>query len=241
MAFGGMDFVTNNIGYIVGSQGKMIKTTDAGLTWVPLSSGTNDLLTSVFFMDENTGYIAGWSGVIKKTTDAGNTWISMQTGTYHDINALFFTDENNGYAICAYDQILKTTNGGSTWTIHSSETNLYLTSAFFTDKFTGYVVGDGGAIRKTTNGGAVEIPVISPPHERLGTYPNPAKDHFILELANVPENARLTILNIQGKQVMERIISTRRTQIDIRSLPSGVYFVRMQTDPTVEVGKIVKE
>jgi hypothetical protein len=40
---------------------------------------------------------------------------------------------------------------------------------------------------------------------------------------------------------MERQLTDTETQIDINALPRGVYFVRLQNEKTVEVGKMVKE
>ncbi len=40
---------------------------------------------------------------------------------------------------------------------------------------------------------------------------------------------------------MERQLTDTETQIDISALPRGVYFVRLQNEKMVEVGKMVKE
>ena len=44
---------------------------DGGDTWTTNSSGTNNLLTKVFFTDNNTGYISGYNGTLLKTTNGG--------------------------------------------------------------------------------------------------------------------------------------------------------------------------
>jgi len=48
-------------------------------------------------------------------------------------------------------------------------------------------------------------------------------------------------MNVNGQQLITRHITEPKTVIDISSLPSGVYFVRLTGDKTVEVGKIIKE
>jgi hypothetical protein len=48
-------------------------------------------------------------------------------------------------------------------------------------------------------------------------------------------------MNLNGQEVMQYKITESKTQIDITSLPSGVYFVRLTNDKTVQVGKIVKQ
>ena len=46
---------------------------------------------------------------------------------------------------------------------------------------------------------------------------------------------------LSGQEIITRPITEPKTQIDINNLPSGVYFVRLTNDKTVEVGKFVKK
>jgi len=75
---------------------------------------------------------------------------------------------------------------------------------------------------------------------RLSLYPNPATDKITVELTGATLGGKLTIVNIEGQQVITRQITESKTQVDISGLPSGVYFVRVTNDRTVEVGKFVK-
>ena len=68
-----MHFTDTNTGYAVGRSGKILKTTNAGVNWTFLNSGTSINLKSVYFTDMNNGYAVGESGIILKTTDAGIT------------------------------------------------------------------------------------------------------------------------------------------------------------------------
>jgi len=72
----GIDFPTDSTGYIVGSSGIIMKSTDRGATWVDQSSGTSERLGEVSFPDSSygvIGYAAGDNGVILKTTTGGVT------------------------------------------------------------------------------------------------------------------------------------------------------------------------
>ena len=51
-------FVNENIGFVVGYNGDIYKTTDSGTTWRKMISGTTFHLHSVFFIDENLGYVS---------------------------------------------------------------------------------------------------------------------------------------------------------------------------------------
>lgn len=71
-------FVNSNTGYIAGGDGYILKTTNAGQTWISqiADQNQNDML-SVFFTDTINGYATS-EGISKgwfyKTTNGGNSW-----------------------------------------------------------------------------------------------------------------------------------------------------------------------
>lgn len=71
--------------------------------------------------------------------------------------------------------------------------------------------------------------------------PNPAKDNITISYPVITDITALSIFNMSGEKVIERQLDDNETQIDISVLPSGVYFVRLQNEKMVEVGKMVKE
>jgi len=75
----------------------------------------------------------------------------------------------------------------------------------------------------------------------LSFYPNPATDKITLEISGETGESILVIVNIEGKEVIKQKITSRKTLVDISSLNSGVYFIRLTNDRTVEVGKIIKQ
>ena len=72
-------------------------------------------------------------------------------------------------------------------------------------------------------------------------YPNPASDQIAIETSATPTNRTISISNLNGQQLITRQISEPKTVIDISTMPSGVYFIRVTNDRTVEVGKIMKQ
>jgi len=72
-------------------------------------------------------------------------------------------------------------------------------------------------------------------------YPNPATDKITVEQPGLTQSGNLTIVNIDGLELITRQITEPKTHLDISNLPSGVYFVRLTNDKTVEVGKFVKQ
>jgi hypothetical protein len=75
----------------------------------------------------------------------------------------------------------------------------------------------------------------------LKIYPNPANKEITIETSSTPAASQLSIMNLNGQQLITRQITQPKTQLDISSLPSGVYFVRLTNNKTVEVRKFVKE
>jgi hypothetical protein len=75
----------------------------------------------------------------------------------------------------------------------------------------------------------------------FGLYPDPACDKITIETSPTLHPRQLSIMNLNGQELITRQISEPKAVIDINSLPSGVYFVQLTSDKTVEVGKFVKE
>lgn len=72
-------------------------------------------------------------------------------------------------------------------------------------------------------------------------FPNPVKNILTVETPGTLKGGSLVILNLNGLEVVNCPITIPKTQIDISKLPSGVYFVRLSGDKTVQVGKFIKE
>jgi photosystem II stability/assembly factor-like uncharacterized protein len=70
-----VQFIDVNNGWIVGADGKIFKTTDAGISWNVQNSGTAFDLHSVDFIDQNTGWVVGDEGTILHTSNGGVTFI----------------------------------------------------------------------------------------------------------------------------------------------------------------------
>jgi len=76
----------------------------------------------------------------------------------------------------------------------------------------------------------------------LFLYPNPSSTHITIELPTTPQkNTSLTIYNLNGQQLITQTITEPQTVVDISGLPSGIYFVKVQDDEKVMMGKVVKQ
>lgn len=150
-------FTHADTGYVVGYNGKIIKTVDGGLNWTPQTSNTTNHLQGVFFISSSIGWAVGNGGTIIKTTNSGANW-TFQTCPISSaiLHEPFFVDLNNGYIAGENGVCLKTIDGGLTWTTMTINSGNGKVSLFFNDINTGYISGLGftDAIIKTTDGGS---------------------------------------------------------------------------------------
>ncbi|KAK3243213.1 hypothetical protein CYMTET_47120 [Cymbomonas tetramitiformis] len=76
-AFSGLYFIDAERGWVVGRNGLILRTVDAGERWSAVATPTTATLYSVFFTRHSThldGYAVGASGVILFSGDGGVTW-----------------------------------------------------------------------------------------------------------------------------------------------------------------------
>jgi len=154
-------FINADVGWAVGTGGKILKTTNGGTSWVTQTSGTSSTdFYSCEFIDANTGWVVGgtWnSAYITRTTNGGTTWTPQTSGTTNTLWSVCFYNQNVGYAGGQAGTMLKTTNGGTNWTAVTSGTTNTFRSVCFYDTGIGWGVGYTGMIRKTTNGGSTWV------------------------------------------------------------------------------------
>lgn len=110
--FNGVFFSNKDMGWVVGQNGKILKTTNGGNSWISRTSGTSNSLESIFFVNPDIGWIVGGSGTILKSNDGGNTWIKQKSGTTKNLYSVIFVDLYVGYAVGSNGLIIKTKTGG---------------------------------------------------------------------------------------------------------------------------------
>lgn len=125
--------------------------------WVKQTSGTTEILYTVYFIDEDTILIGGEGNTLLRTTNKGINWTNTVI-TPNVIKSITFTDAHTGFAVGGGPNggfILKTTNCGINWI--STNTTPFLWSVDFPVADTGYAVGgvypQTGYLLKTCDGG----------------------------------------------------------------------------------------
>jgi photosystem II stability/assembly factor-like uncharacterized protein len=255
-------FINADTGYIGGGDmpdpedetiGGILNTNNGGTLWTE-TSRENEALTSVYFTNANTGYAVGYweyyghngypnphGTVIIKTTNGGANWTEQTSGISNALYSVYFINADTGYAVGDSGTIIKTTNGGELWTKQTSGTSKYLTSVFFVNSDTGYAVGAGGIILKTTNGGGMGIDEFPVSLKLLKIYPNPATDKITVETFATQGQSQLSIMNLNGQEVLTSQLTKKNIIIDISGLSCGVYVVKLIGSKGMQMGKFVKE
>jgi len=73
-------------------------------------------------------------------------------------------------------------------------------------------------------------------------YPNPATDNIYLQIPNSPINsAKGAVYNVIGAQVMDFNFNSNTENLDISSLPTGMYMLKIQTSVGRGVKKFIKK
>src|SRR5689334_18920976 len=151
-----ISFANSSLGFIITSNGKVLKTTDQGATWTISMPGSARLdLRGLRTPAPPASYVSGeesTNGRFYKSIDPGATWITM-IGNY-DFDLTDFPSANTGYMISNGD-LYKTTNGGGMWNFVNSLGVIFdpQVLAFASDD-TGMVVGFDSDSHLTTNGGS---------------------------------------------------------------------------------------
>ena len=232
---------SSNTGYVAGGDvGTLLKTINGGANWTIVWEGTTGPLFSVYFTDANTGYAVGSDVTLLKTIDGGTTWFQLFCGVNSNYRSIYFSGLNTGYVVGFSGTTIKTIDGGATWTKLWSGTNATLISVYFTDANTGYVVGTNGTILKTLNGGVSPAGSndLSSKTNHLKIYPNPTFTCITIEN---PTEGSLSILNLNGQQLLQQEITEPATTLDVSTLPGGVYIVKLAGEKGLQLGKFIKK
>jgi photosystem II stability/assembly factor-like uncharacterized protein len=195
---------------------------------------------AIFMVDSLNGWIVGDGGIIAHTSD-GKNWFEQTNSSTNSLFDLFFLNTMNGWAIGSGETIIQTSDGGTTWNIVGAGlTTNSLTGIHFTSSTNGYVVGNGKTLLKYT-----EVSGIREGAEnlRFDIFPNPTTGQFKVQSSRFKvEFESLELIDLYGKILETRNPEpgTWNLELDISTLPSGIYFIRIHFENQTIVKKIIK-
>jgi photosystem II stability/assembly factor-like uncharacterized protein len=160
-------FLDQNRGWVAGSNGTLLQTTDGGLTWRKVASLTKDTLHDVYFADQKTGWLLAERDVFKlqtddeprsyllQTEDGGISWrrIFLKSETNSRLLRLAFADAQRGWVFGETGVVFVTRDGGAQWTRQALPTKHLLLGGAFNNYANLLLVGAGATIMQTKDGG----------------------------------------------------------------------------------------
>ncbi len=241
-----MVFPDNQIGYLAQSRfgqsptgiTSISKTSNGGISWVDLAIPSNFFPYSCYFFNNLAGIAVGRYGKVSKTSDGGITWTSPISISNYFLYDVSFVNDSIGYIVGGYNQydtasfrkgiIFKTNDYGNSWQVIDSSYFDGLTKLHFPSDSVGYVVGMNGIILKISNANTVStnIQTISENENSLPIYPNPAIDFIFIQKTG---HDKLYVYDTLGNVVIEineHNDSNDSIQLNISSLPDGIYLVK---------------
>jgi photosystem II stability/assembly factor-like uncharacterized protein len=156
----GVAFSDSQTWVAVGDGGVILRSTDGGVGWSPVSSPIGDTLNAVAF-DGSVGLAVGLAGRIARTVDGGASWVQLPRPT---TRGLYSVAMEPGLAVITGDEgtILTSIDGGQNWTSHTAGT----ASILFGVSVSGTTaVGAGGAsaiVMSSNSGSGWGLTVIGP-------------------------------------------------------------------------------
>ncbi len=211
-------FINDSIGYVVGGDGLLLKTSDAGNSWAivdtlglePLKTSPPDL-NDIQFIDSTRGFICGWKSVLYETTDGGETWTRINV-----------PEELEGITFYKMAWI--------------SNTECYISA------------GNGRIVKLTiTPPDAIdnEGMKVADKFELEQNYPNPFNPATTIKYSisqNVP--VKITVFNTAGQKVATLIDKKQQAgnytlTFNGSNLASGVYFYKIKAGDFVRTRKML--
>ena len=212
-------FYDENIGYVGGPHGVILKTTDGGVTWETQVASGFDEVNDLYFISPDSGAAVGPNGVVRLTTDGGETWFEDDSLTAflngETIKRIVPFSKNHGFII-----------GEAGFDMFVATDSTYLDSLIIvTDvEYEPLLVGDFYLYQN---------------------YPNPFNPSTnirfkIVELGFV----NLKVFDILGSEIStlvneEKQAGEYEVEFNAISLPSGIYFYQLQTPNFIQSKKMI--
>jgi hypothetical protein len=82
----------------------------------------------------------------------------------------------------------------------------------------------------------------SQPISAIKIYPNPTSDYVIMEMDILKNKLRYEFWDMLGRRIDNQSISESKTQMEVKNLPSGTYFLHIiQENQVIQTFKVVKK
>jgi len=242
---------TSLIALVGGTNGVIFKTTDAGVNWVSVQSGTTEDINA-FGFGPGVVFAVGSNGAMIKTTDAGNSWSSVSVPTSENLFSVDASKQNANWIIACGSNgtIIKSTDAGTSWFLQASPTTENLNCVYAASNSIHFAGGMDGTLLKTNDGGGDPVGIND--EEEIPTefsldqnYPNPFNPSTTIKFT-IPEASyvSLKIFNSLGEAI-ETLVAEElsagnyKHELNATKLTSGIYFYILNTGKFLQTKKMI--
>jgi photosystem II stability/assembly factor-like uncharacterized protein len=148
-------FLTPQIGWAIGDQGTIVRTTDGGTRWEYVPSGTTSDLYGITFISDQVGWIVGDNGTVLSTVTGGASWERRELSIINRVLDVAFFNSDAGMIIGDFGLILRTSDGGNAWSRMKRNEQVDYTHLVLNTKHDGLLCGRDGSVSAVSRFGQV--------------------------------------------------------------------------------------
>lgn len=236
--FNTIGFANESTGWIAGYAGGIFKTVNGSSTWTSQTIDTDASINHINVIDENIVIALGSGGQIFKTTNGGDNWTMLSDNDAYGSDGMHFVDEDNGWIVYS-KKSLYTLDGGVSWNVFPTNSDNKLYDVNFTSKEAGCAVGEEGTVllfRGNPETASLQENSIK---SHINLYPNPATTQLTIEASSSLIN-ELSIIDLNGAEVFYKSsVDASKTMVDISYLNHGIYMVKVVSNNSTYVEKLI--
>lgn len=219
----------------VGAGGQLNKSTDKGVTWTNITTGSSNTLSAISKLNSTTVLIAGTNGAVLEyepfTGQLTSVALGLSTAWLKDISC----DERDVCHVVGTGSTVLIRNVG-TWMVRNMDDAVNLNAVHFVTGTTGYVGGIAGVLYKHEAAGFPNS-TLTLKSENITIYPVPADNSFTIEIPNGIE-AQVMITSSLGLVVNSFMLSGTEV-VDVSNLTPGIYFVKIALQGQTTLKKLL--
>lgn len=207
-------------------------TTKQGLAVSGLSSTQKDLvLAAIRNYVEDVDSTTAAAVMARYTAEIDQTYIAF-TGSATAGNASTFLVSNSNYARI---------DGPTVWIEFACQNGIVIAGqihyhSVWRDHAHDYGVDLSGDAIDQGSSGVSQFNIDS----NISIYPNPSSNQINITLPDEVNDAEIIVADILGKLVIHKYVSGKNLVVDINTLPSGSYMVKIQHKNSIYTGKFVR-
>lgn len=75
----------------------------------------------------------------------------------------------------------------------------------------------------------------------LNVYPNPGSGEYTVEIQAALKSAHIEVVDITGKVILNSNVTENKTTVNLTQYANGVYFLKLQSEDSVDIIKLIKQ